>query len=76
MNLLPNKYEMMTNRELYTEFERFGIKKEERRQVAQEMAKRLNMLKEFCWNPNEERIQQTVQDFKHWKLNGAGDQRW
>ena len=68
--------ELMTNRELHTELEKFSVKRDERRTIVAEMAKRLNMLKEFCWMPNEEMIQKVISDFKHWKLNGAGDQRW
>lgn len=68
--------EFMTNRELHTEFERFGVKRDEKRTLVEEMAKRLNMLKEFCWIPNQEMIQKVVSEFKHWKLNGAGDQTW
>ncbi len=69
--------EYMTNRELHTNFERVGVKNlNDRRRLAAEMAKRLNLLKEFSWNPNEEMIQKVEREFKHWKLNGAGDETW
>ena len=76
MRLVLKNPELMTNRELHTEFERIGLKnKDDRRRLATEMAKRLNRLKEFLWLPTEENIQVVVADFKHWKLNGAGDER-
>lgn len=74
MRLILKNPELMTNRELHTEFERIGLKnRDERRRLATEMAKRLNRLKDFLWMPNEENIQIVVAEFKHWKLNGAGD---
>lgn len=54
----------MTNRELYTEWEQ-GRKDERHYSIVQEMAKRLN----------RKMIGKDIPaDFKHWKLNGAGDQ--
>ena len=74
MRLLLMNPEIMTNRELHTEF--VGTRnKNDRLRLATEMAKRLNRLKEFCWMPNEENIKIIEAEFKHWKLNGAGDER-
>ena len=56
--------EFMTNRELYTEWER--MEKDERHyQILQEMTKRLN--RKFI-------VGDTPAVFKRYKLNGAGDQ--
>ena len=76
MRLILKNPEIMTNRELHTEFERVGTRnKNDRLRLATEMARRLNRLKDFLWLPNEENIQIVVAEFKHWKLNGAGDER-
>lgn len=73
MGSLP---EIMTNRELHTNFERVGVKNLDRMRLVSEMAKRLRMLKELAADPSEENVQKIIQEFKHWKLNGAGNQTW
>lgn len=57
----------MTNRELYTEFEHADRNSPERYQIVGEMAKRLHM----TVIPGTGTV---AAEFRHWKLNGAGDQ--
>lgn len=63
----------MTNRELHTKAIR--TKPEKQYDLVREMARRLNMEQEFCWNPNREMREHVISEFSHWKLNGAGDER-
>ncbi len=60
---MKTEISMMTNRELFTAYER----NERRYEVVVEMAKRINLKMVML---------DTVAIFKQYKLNGAGDQRW
>ena len=65
-------YTLMTNRDLYTAWQK--ATEANVYEITAEMAKRLNMLQEYSWSPTSKMREHVAAEFRHWKLNGPGNE--